>query len=205
MNSACSSHDEEERGEAGRRKLPGVGVSGVTRWFGRLLKRRRLRWWWPESAVGGRRKSCKGERKAGRRRERAAMAAWWLVGRCVGFLWCSWWRPWSVAGTAERERERERRNCRNRGWRGWFLANFGPDFLLPQTLTSTSIYRRGKRAILSTLRKNFSPWFTWEGSQPLVQSRHDALSNLQLQAAWVGLFEVVPCPFLCQWADEDHT
>jgi len=41
--------------------------------------------------VRGRRKGCKGERKARRRRERAAMAVWWLVGRCVGFLWCSWW------------------------------------------------------------------------------------------------------------------
>ena len=87
------------------------------------------------------------------KRERAAMAAWWSVGRCVGFMWCSWWRLWSVAGTAERERT----NCRNQGWRGWFLADFRLDFLLPQTLTSTSIYKRGKRAILSTLRKNFSP------------------------------------------------
>jgi len=66
--------------------------------------------------VGGRRKGCRGERKARRRRERAAMAVWWSVGHCVGFLWCSWWmkgwwRPWSVAGTTERGRER--RNCRN--------------------------------------------------------------------------------------------
>jgi hypothetical protein len=78
--------------------------------------------------MGGRRKSCRGERKVGRRRERVAMAAWWSIGRCVGFLWCSWrleaggwrlkgwWRPWSAAGTTKRERER--RNCRNRGWRG---------------------------------------------------------------------------------------
>jgi hypothetical protein len=43
MNFACSSHDEEERGKARRRKLPGVGVSDVTRWFGRWLGRRRLR------------------------------------------------------------------------------------------------------------------------------------------------------------------
>jgi hypothetical protein len=27
--------------------------------------------------------------------------------------------------------------------------------------------------------KIFSPWFGWEGSQPLAQSRHGALSNLQ--------------------------
>jgi hypothetical protein len=43
MNSACSSHDEEERGEAGRRKLPGVGVLGVMKWFGWWLKRCQLR------------------------------------------------------------------------------------------------------------------------------------------------------------------
>jgi len=43
MNSACSSHDEEERCEAGRRELPGVGVSGVIRWFRRWLRRLQLR------------------------------------------------------------------------------------------------------------------------------------------------------------------
>jgi hypothetical protein len=107
------------------------------------------------------------ERLEGEERE-----PWWLLGgRLVVALVGSW-----NGG----ERERERRNCRNQGWRGWFLADFGPDFLIPQTLTSTSIYRRGKRANLSTLRKNFSPWFSWEGSQLLVQNRHGALSNLQL-------------------------
>jgi len=54
------------------------------------------------------------------------------------------------------EREREK-NCRNQGWRGWFLADFRPDFLLSQTLKSTSIYRWWKRAILSILGKNYSP------------------------------------------------
>jgi hypothetical protein len=58
------------------------------------------------------------------------------------------------------------------------LADFGPAFLLPQAMKSTSIYRRWKREILSTLGKTFSPWFCWEGSQPLTRSRHDALSNL---------------------------
>jgi len=43
MNSACSSHDEEERGKTGRRKLPDVGVSVMMRWFGRWLRGRRLR------------------------------------------------------------------------------------------------------------------------------------------------------------------
>jgi hypothetical protein len=54
-----------------------------------------------------------------------------------------------VAGTAGREK-----NCKN-GAKGWFLADFGPDFLLPQAMKSTSIYRRLKRAILSSPGKNF--------------------------------------------------
>jgi hypothetical protein len=59
-----------------------------------------------------------------------------------------------VAETAKRERERK--NCRNGGQRGWFLANFGLDFLLSQTLKSTSIYRRWKRAVLSIPGENCS-------------------------------------------------
>jgi hypothetical protein len=38
-----------------------------------------------------------------------------------------------------------------------FLAYIGPDFLLPQAIKSTSIYRRWKREIFSTMKKNFSP------------------------------------------------
>jgi hypothetical protein len=30
------------------------------------------------------------------------------------------------------------------------------------------------------MEKNFSHWFRWEGSQPLAQSRHGALSNCQI-------------------------
>jgi len=41
---------------------------------------------------------------------------------------------------------------------GWFFAIFGPDFLLPQAIKSTSIYRRWKREIFSTMEKNFSPY-----------------------------------------------
>jgi len=43
MNSACSGLNEEGGGNAGRRKLPGVGVSVVIRWFGRWLRGCRLR------------------------------------------------------------------------------------------------------------------------------------------------------------------
>jgi len=63
-------------------------------------------------------------------------------------------------------------------------------------MKSTSIYRRWKRAIISTLEKNFNPGFRWEGSQPLVQSRHGALSNYQIcscrlpELASLGWFHV---------------
>jgi len=43
------------------------------------------------------------------------------------------------------------------GQRGWFLANFGPDFLLLQAINSASIYRWLKRVILSLQEKNFQP------------------------------------------------
>jgi len=65
--------------------------------------------------------------------------------------WSLQWR-----GEGGREREREREGGRNREETD-FLAYFRPDLLLPQTLKSTFIYRQWKRAILSTLGKNFSP------------------------------------------------
>jgi hypothetical protein len=55
-----------------------------------------------------------------------------------------------------RKKEKQRENCRNREGAD-FLAYFGPDFLLPQAIKSTSIYRRWKREIFSTMEKNFSP------------------------------------------------
>jgi hypothetical protein len=112
--------------------------------------------------VGGRRKSCRGERKARRRREKG-----WKEKRESrdGSLVVSWglcWLPvveklvvaliggWN-GGEREGEKTAETRQ------RSWFLADFGPAFLLPQIMKSTSIYRRWKRAILSTLEKTFSP------------------------------------------------
>jgi len=56
----------------------------------------------------------------------------------------SWWL----------ERQGEKKTAKT-GQKGWFLADFGPDFLLPQAMKSTSIYRRLKRAILSSPGKNF--------------------------------------------------
>jgi hypothetical protein len=50
-----------------------------------------------------------------------------------------------VAGMAERERERKK--TAETRQRGWFLADFGPDFLLPRAINSASIYSRWKRVI----------------------------------------------------------
>jgi len=43
MNSACSGLDEEEGGNTGKRKLPGLGVSDVLRMFGWWLRKLPLR------------------------------------------------------------------------------------------------------------------------------------------------------------------
>jgi hypothetical protein len=64
-------------------------------------------------------------------------------------------------GTIEKEkRERvlvaEKKRRKTEGC-CWFFVNFGLNFLLPQAIQSTSIYRRWERAIFSTLEKNFSP------------------------------------------------
>ena len=65
-------------------------------------------------------------------------------------------KPVKVVVMAEEEAEREKKVAET-GKKLIFLAYFGPDFLLLQAMKSTSIYRRWKRAILSTLRKTFSP------------------------------------------------
>jgi hypothetical protein len=67
--------------------------------------------------------------------------------------------PWGLQVAEEAAgREREERTLAGRKNRGEadFLAYFRPDFLLPQAIKSTSIYRRWKRAILSTMEKNLS-------------------------------------------------
>jgi hypothetical protein len=43
MNFACNDLDEEEGGNAGKRKLPGLGVSDVLRMSGQWLRKFRLR------------------------------------------------------------------------------------------------------------------------------------------------------------------
>jgi hypothetical protein len=49
------------------------------------------------------------------------------------------------------------RNLQKLGENAGFLADFGPDFFLPQVFNRDSIYKWCKRAILSILGKIFSP------------------------------------------------
>jgi hypothetical protein len=103
-----------------------------------------------------------------------------------------WWRKKVSVGSsgAEDTVEREGRE-ENVGWEpgnDWFLADFGPDFLLTQAMKCTPIYRRWKRDNVSLMVPNRGLWFDCKGSQPLVQSVHRELSNLQEKTVWVGLF-----------------
>ena len=67
----------------------------------------------------------------------------------------SWWLKWRG--------ERERKNAET--WAdGWFLADFGPDFLLPRAMKCSPIYRRWKRNMLSLMVLNRGLWFGWYAS-----------------------------------------
>jgi len=61
----------------------------------------------------------------------------------------------------ERRRERGREKLQKRGQRGWFLANFGPDFLLHQAMKCSPIYRTSKRDTLSLMVPNLGHLFGW--------------------------------------------
>jgi len=72
------------------------------------------------------------------------------AGICGGVI------PVVAAVKGERKKEKQRESGRNRE-EADFFAYFGTEFFLPQAIKSTSIYRRWKRAIVSTLEKNYSP------------------------------------------------
>jgi hypothetical protein len=57
--------------------------------------------------------------------------------------------------------ERGKEKLQKRGQRGWFLADFGLDFLLIQAMKCSPIYRRWKRNILSLMVPNRGLWFGW--------------------------------------------
>jgi hypothetical protein len=56
-----------------------------------------------------------------------------------------------------RESKKKKENLQKLGENAGFLADFGLEYLPPQIIKSDSIYRKWKRAILSTLWKNYSP------------------------------------------------
>jgi hypothetical protein len=74
-----------------------------------------------------------------------------------------WWRGlkaswWQLGLESLRARwresiERERLAAEKNWGGGWFSPIFGPGFLLPQAMKSTSIYSRWKREIISTQGK----------------------------------------------------
>jgi hypothetical protein len=61
-----------------------------------------------------------------------------------------------VSVSCGRGRKKKKKNLQKLGEDAGFLADFGPEFLPPQVFNRDSIYRRCKRAILSTLWKNYS-------------------------------------------------
>jgi len=141
------------------------------------------------SGCSWKRKKKKSAERRGRRKEKVATVV--TERRCLG-------------GGEKEKRENSLQKQRKTEGGGWFFVNFELDFLFHEGMKSTSIYRRWKRAIVSTLEKTFSPWFSWEGSQLLVQSRHPELLNLQEKAAWVGLFRSASGPSYCHSAWTVH-
>jgi len=87
-----------------------------------------------------------------------------------------WWtkKQW-------REKKKRERDVGWKNWEGWFLANFGLDFLHTQAMKSTVIFRGWRREVFSLITPNLGFCFGWEWSQLFVQSRHHELSNLTVQ------------------------
>ena len=133
MNSACSGLNEEG-GNAGKRKLSGLGVSDALRMSGRWLRRLRLKKWWQCWLL-----MAEEERKRCRRREsaerRGKTSRWlclspvriWVHGEAetpsVGgggmFLW-------GLQGLKKQRGEREKRErwLEEKQGRSWFFGLF---------------------------------------------------------------------------------
>jgi len=71
-----------------------------------------------------------------------------MVGRPVRMV--------KVAEGHDGERKKREDCSKNRGV-GWFFLIFGPELLLAPNMKSAPIYRRWKRAILSSRGKNVQP------------------------------------------------
>jgi hypothetical protein len=107
-----------------------------------------------------RRKSAEGRRKTSRWLPLSLVRIWVRgeaetpsVGGGEAGGGSSWWLKW--------QGERGKEKLQKCGQMGWFLANFGPDFLLPQVMKCDPIYRRWKRRIFSLMVPNRGLWFGW--------------------------------------------
>jgi hypothetical protein len=60
------------------------------------------------------------------------------------------------------ERKRRERDVGWKNWEGWFLANFGLDFLHTQAMKSTVIFRGWRREVFSLITPNLGFCFGWE-------------------------------------------
>jgi len=177
-------HATEMAAENGGWRRSGSHEAGVSA----VIKR--LSWWfwrrfceerWPESSTGrrwrllqkwerGRNSGCF-RRGGGRLVVGIATCGGASGGEACGGP--GWW--------LEPRRERGREKLHKWGQRGCFSADFGPDFLLPQAMKCNPIYRRWKRAILSSGGKTFQPLIWLEESKPSVQSVYLELPNLTVQ------------------------
>jgi hypothetical protein len=142
------------------------------------------------TGVNGGRSRSRGKEKGfcrGEREEEAVTVSGvgWPACGWASYLWwrwwwgyrCEWWR-WLKATI---ERERRERTAVKTGEQAGFFWFLDPQFLLAPNMKSAPIYRRWKRAILSSRGKNFQPLIWMEESRPSVQSVHLELPNLTVQ------------------------
>ena len=151
--SACN-RTVAEAVDGRRRRLPGSVVTAVIRrlswWSGRLRCEERWKSWWPVA------EEAKEEEENGRgcREERERFTVT-LGGRLMAsYGGADGGKPSDEGGGGWRPQRRETEEkgpvAGKLSREGWFLAEFGPEFLLPQVINGASIYRRWKRVILST-------------------------------------------------------
>jgi hypothetical protein len=113
-----------------------------------------------DGRVGGQwQRKQKKRKKTGGAAEKPTVAlvfGWWLCWLPVVELMVGRLVMRVVVAEGHYEEKKKREDCAETRKDG-FLAHFGHDFLLPQAIKSASIYRRWKRAILSTMGKTFLP------------------------------------------------
>jgi len=165
------------RSEVGPCGGEGAAVIGLEWSWRRCWWKKWWRCWLLVAEEERRRKSAEGE---GRPRG-GCPYRWWgfgFVGRLSSRLlveekgFCGVFNGWRRGG------EREKRNVQKPEKKLVFLLTLDPIFssLTPWTPPPFIDSGRGKSCLHRG--KLFNPWFGWEGSQPLAQSRHSELSNL---------------------------